>query len=184
MLGAHFDEVLVAAQTGAAWACTRLYEDLAPVVTGYLRMQGAREPDDLASETFLGVFRNLRSFSGDEGGFRSWVFTIAHRRLIDERRRRSRRPATVPLQTDVHEVASPHRVERDALSSLGLEEAGRLLEQLTPDQRDVLLLRIVGDLTIAQVADALGKREGAIKQLQRRGLLALQRIVEREGVTL
>lgn len=183
-LGAQFDSVMRAAQVGAGWALTRVYEDLAGVVTGYLRLQGAREPDDLASETFLGVFRNLSSFSGDEDGFRSWVFTIAHRRLIDERRRRSRRPDTVPLDTDLHEVSSPRLVEEDALAVLGAERAASLLDQLTPDQRDVLLLRLVGDLTVAQTAEALDRSEGAVKQLQRRGLLALQRILEREGVTL
>ncbi len=59
---------------------------------GYLRVQGAREPEDLTSEVFLGAFRGLSGFSGDEDQFRSWVFTIAHRRLTDERRRVSHRP--------------------------------------------------------------------------------------------
>ena len=63
-----------------------------PAVTGYLRLHGAVEPDDLASETFIGVFTGLAGFSGDEGALRAWVFTIAHRRLVDDWRRRSRRP--------------------------------------------------------------------------------------------
>src|SRR3954469_21521394 len=90
--GAAFDDVLAAAQTGAAWAFEVLYRDLSPVVTGYLRLHGAAEPDDLASETFLGVFTGLAAFHGDEVALRSWVFTIAHRRLIDDWRRHSRRP--------------------------------------------------------------------------------------------
>ena len=57
-------------------------------------MQGAADPDDLVSEVFLAVFRGIASFSGDEAGFRSWVFVIAHRRLQDSRRRRARRPQT------------------------------------------------------------------------------------------
>ena len=90
--GPVFDDVLAAAQAGAGWAFEVLYRDLSPVVTGYLRLHGAAEPDDLASETFLGVFTGLAGFSGDEDALRSWVFTIAHRRLIDDWRRRSRRP--------------------------------------------------------------------------------------------
>src|SRR5215210_8399760 len=90
--GLAFDDVLAAAQAGAAWAFEVLYRDLSPVVTGYLRLHGAAEPDDLASETFLGVFTGLAAFHGDEAALRSWVFTIAHRRLIDDWRRRSRRP--------------------------------------------------------------------------------------------
>src|SRR3954452_23105418 len=90
--GLPFDDVLAAAQAGAAWAFETLYPDLSPAVTGYLRLHGAPEPDDLASETFLGVFRGLSGFAGDEDALRSWVFTIAHRRLVDDWRRRSRRP--------------------------------------------------------------------------------------------
>jgi RNA polymerase sigma-70 factor (ECF subfamily) len=70
------------------WAFERLYADLAPVVAGYLRVQGAAEPEDLTSEVFLGVFTGIDSFEGSETQFRSWVFTIAYSRLVDERRRR------------------------------------------------------------------------------------------------
>src|SRR5215831_18270393 len=91
-LGADFEALLAAARAGRPEAWERVYRSLAPAVTGYLRMQGALEPDDLASEAFLGVFRSIGSFAGDEAGFRSWVFVIAHRRLVDERRARSRRP--------------------------------------------------------------------------------------------
>jgi DNA-directed RNA polymerase specialized sigma24 family protein len=89
-----FNSVLTAARAGADWAWERIYADLAPVVTGYLRGHGAAEPEDLAGETFLHVVRDLPRFEGDERAFRSWVFTIAHRRLIDDRRRRGRRPVT------------------------------------------------------------------------------------------
>src|SRR5919202_1040425 len=82
--GQAFDEVLAAAQQGAGWACTRLYEALAPAVFGFLRSQGARDPADLTSEVFLAVFSRCSSFSGTESQFRSWVFTIAHHRLIDD----------------------------------------------------------------------------------------------------
>ena len=93
----EFDTVLAAARTGSPSAFTRIFTALAPVVEGYLRLQGASEPEDLTIEVFLAVLRNLDSFEGDEAGFRSWVFTIAHRRLLDERRRGYRRPAPAPL---------------------------------------------------------------------------------------
>ena len=57
---------------------------------GYLRIQGASDPEDLANEVFLGVFQRIGDFAGEEDRFRSWVFTIAHSRLIDDRRRTSR----------------------------------------------------------------------------------------------
>jgi RNA polymerase sigma-70 factor (ECF subfamily) len=71
----------------------------------------------------------------------------------------------------------------EALERIGAEEVHRVLETLSPDQRAVLLLRIVADLTLEQVAEALGKRTGAVKQLQRRGLAAIKRRLKQEGVT-
>jgi RNA polymerase sigma factor (sigma-70 family) len=176
-----FPDVLAAAQCGAPWAFDRLYRDLAPAVAGYLRLQGATEPEDLASEAFIGVFSSLRGFAGEERAFRSWVFTIAHRRLTDERRRNGRRPAVAdtapadPMGGDV---------EAEALASLGTERVHRLCGELPPDQRAVLLLRMVADLTVEQTAAVIGKSPGAVKQLQRRGLAAVRKQLEREGVTL
>ncbi len=82
---------------GTLRALEDLFTTLAPIVAGYLRLQGSAEPDDLTSDVFLGAFRNLDTFRGDEAGFRSWLFTIAHRRLLDERRRLRRRPPPEPL---------------------------------------------------------------------------------------
>jgi RNA polymerase sigma-70 factor (ECF subfamily) len=171
--GAPFDDILVAAQAGAAWAFEVLYRDLSPVVTGYLRLHGAAEPDDLASETFLGVFTGLAGFTGDEGALRAWVFTIAHRRLVDDWRRRSRRPQV----TDDSEVLaewSGGDVEEDALVRVGAEHVERLCGGLPADQRAVLLLRILADLTVEQVAQVLGRSVASVKALQRRGLRTLR----------
>ncbi|WP_162448239.1 sigma-70 family RNA polymerase sigma factor [Phytoactinopolyspora mesophila] len=182
-LGEEFDAVLGAARTGAPWAFERIYGDLAPAVAGYARMQGSAEPEDLCSDVFMGVFAGLPSFSGSEKQFRSWVFTIAHRRLVDERRRRSRRHST-PI-ADVEAFDRPGGdVEEDALDVLGKRRVHALCAELSGDQREVLLLRVVADLTVEQVAQVVGKSPGAIKALQRRGLTALRKKLSREGVTL
>jgi RNA polymerase sigma-70 factor (ECF subfamily) len=175
--GLPFDDVLTAAQAGAAWAFERLYRDLAPAVTGYLRLHGAAEPDDLASETFIGVFTGLAGFRGDEDGLRAWVFTIAHRRLLDDWRRRSRRPqlaAEIPEPAD----AVGGDVEDDVLGRIGTAEVMRLCGTLPADQRSVLLLRILADLTVEQVAGVMGKSVPSVKALQRRGLRALRAQLE------
>ena len=186
-IGPGFDELLTAAQTGAPWALARVYEELAPAVTGYLRLRGAPEPDDTASEALLQVFRALPRFTGDEAAFRSWVFTIVHRRLIDDRRRRGRRPTTAPLEAGESEAGG--NVEHEALEALDPLGGGWMhdaLAALTDDQRDVLLLRIVGDLSVEEVAAIVGKRPGAVRALQHRALgrlrerLAEQRITTRE----
>jgi RNA polymerase sigma factor (sigma-70 family) len=178
--GLPFDDVLSAARAGAAWAFEVLYRDLAPAVTGYLRLHGAAEPDDLASETFIGVFTGLGGFTGDEAGLRAWVFTIAHRRLVDDWRRRSRRPQAADDPTDLSGHAGGD-VEDDALTRLGAEAVQRLCGELPADQRSVLLLRILADLTVDQVAQVLGRSVPSVKALQRRGLRTLRERLEREN---
>lgn len=161
---------------------TRIYSDLAPAVTGYLTLHGAGEPHDVASEVFLGVFRNLDSFNGGEEQFRSWVFTIAHRRLLDERRRMGRAPRPEPLP-DVLPAVHGGDVEVEALGALSEDWVRDVLARLSRDQRAVLLLRVVADLSVEEVARILGKRPGAVRALQHRGVQTLRRQLERERLS-
>ncbi len=183
-VGAAFDDVLAAAQAGAAWGFEVLYRDLSPVVTGYLRLHGAPEPDDLASETFLAVFRGLGGFRGDEDGLRSWVFTIAHRRLVDDHRRRGRRPQQADDAADVLTGIAGGDVEDDVLARLGAERVHRMCGDLPADQRSVLLLRVLADLTVEQVAAVMGRSVGSVKALQRRGLRRLREQLSPAAVPL
>ena len=180
MFGESFDSLLTAAGAGAGWAFTRLFEGLAPAVAGYLAVQGASEPDDLTSEVFQRAFTRIGSFSGDEERFRSWVFTIAHNLMVDDRRRRDRRPVPAPVDPDV----AGGDVEDDAMRRLSEQRVRRLCDRLAPDQRDVLLLRLVAGMTLEETATALGKTTGAVKALQHRAAAALRRHLEREGVSL
>lgn len=182
--GPDFESVLRAAQSGAPWALERLYQVFSPAVLGYLRVQGAADPDDLSNEVFLGVFQRIGAFAGDENRFRSWVFTIAHSRLIDDRRRTSRRPRTVQDSTDVPVDHAGGDAEQDALDRLSSRRVQALCEELVSDQRDVLLLRLMAGLTIEAIAESLGKSEGAVKALQRRGLTNLRKMLERDPVSL
>lgn len=171
-----FDETLAAARAGGEAAWERIYRWLAPSLTGYVRGHGAVEPDDLAGEVFLHVVRDLHRFAGSERDFRAWVFTIAHRRLTDERRSRGRRSAVAVAPTVLAPLAGAGGDVRDdahgRIEDAGVREA---IAGLADDQRAVVLLRIVGDLTISEIAGVLGKREGAVKALQRRGLKNLER---------
>jgi RNA polymerase sigma-70 factor (ECF subfamily) len=170
-----FENVLCAARAGAEWAWERLYAELAPAVAGYLRAHGAAEPEDLVGEVFLQVVRGLEGFSGGERQFRAWVFTIAHRRLVDDVRRRTRRPVA-PAEHAVLEAAAGAGgdVHDDAGAALDEARVVEAISALAPDQRSVLLLRIIGDLTVEEIAGALGKRPGAVKALQRRALRRLE----------
>ena len=170
-----FESVLFAARAGAEWAWARIYEELAPPVAGYLRAHGAPDPDDLLGEVFLQVVRGLDTFSGPEPAFRAWVFTIAHRRLVDDVRRRTRRPAMAMEPDVLSDIAGAGGdVTEDAAASLDAERVHAAIAELPPDERAVLLLRIMGDLTIEQIAEAVGKRPGAVKALQRRALKRLE----------
>ncbi len=175
MTSSMFDRTLASARGGEAWACARIYEDLKQPVLGYARLRGAEDPDDVTSEVFLCVFRDLDRFEGDEDDFRAWVFTIAHRRVLDEWRKRSRRPRWLPLGPEVDVKGGD--TQDEALAGLGLGEIERLLGRLTPEQRDVVLLRVLAGLPLEQVAEVMGRSVGAVKALQRRALNALNRLI-------
>ncbi len=170
--------MLGAARAGAEWAWTEIYREQSPAVLGYLRARRAADPEDLLGEVFLQVVRDLPRFDGDEGAFRAWVFTIAHHRLIDAGRRARRRPLIEPGAEVGEHHGGVGDSEEEALTSIAEQELTAMLARLSPDQQSVLLLRILGDLTVEQVASVIGKRPNAVKALQRRGLAALQRELE------
>ncbi len=184
-LGVAFDEVLTAAQANAGWAFTRLYESLVRAVHAYVRAQGVAQADDVTSEVFLGAFSRLRSFSGSEEQFRSWVFTIAHHRVVDERRAQARRPLIEDVTGGLTDVEAPGAgsAEDRALDRLGAQRAAQLLHGLSADQRDVITLRVIADLSVEEVARALGKQPGAVRALQHRALAALRRELAGHPVT-
>lgn len=169
------------ARSGSPEAFAELYERLAGPVAGYLRARGVPDVEDATSEVFIAVLTGVARFEGDGDRFRAWVFTIAHRRAVDRWRRASRTPQLDPIE-DAPPRAVPS-AEEDALASLGTARVRALLDLLSPDQRDVLLLRVVADLSLEQVAGVLGKREGAIKALQHRALARLRREIERKAVS-
>jgi RNA polymerase sigma-70 factor (ECF subfamily) len=180
-LGETFGEVLAAAKTGAEWAWAALYRSLAGQVTGYLRSRGATDPEDVASEAFFSVARAIHSFEGDESAFRSWIFVIAHRRLIDERRALSRRPSEIEHESIGDPVGG--NVETEAVERLITDDLLKAFEQLTDAQRDVLSLRIVAALSLDETARVVGRSLGATKALQRRALEAMRAKIDLEGVT-
>lgn len=171
----QFQSVIGAARTGAEWAWTGLYRNLAPAVLGYLRAQRVPEPEDLTAEVFLQVVKSLGRFEGTESEFRSWIFVIAHRKIIDDIRSRKRRPAhPAPLET-IESLTSAGNVEDEALDALTEAYFRRLMVDLTAEQRDVLLLRILGGLSVPEVAAAMGKRAGAVESAQQRALARLRK---------
>jgi RNA polymerase sigma-70 factor (ECF subfamily) len=180
----QFPRILAAAQAGGEWAWRELYGAVAPALTRYLRARGVPDADDIVGETFIRVVRSIDGFDGDEAGFRTWVFTIGRNIVADEVRRRERRPAGAAPDDQLAALGPTGDAEDDALRDLGRSRVRELLELLSPDQRDVLLLRILGGLTIPEIAVVIGKREGAVKMLQSRGIGALRKQISTGTVTL
>lgn len=175
-LGEQFDDVLAAAVRGEDWAWAQLYRDLAPSILGYLSGHGVPEAEDLTGECFVHIVRGIARFAGDEAAFRSWVFTIAHHRLVDYWRRHH--PARLrlvgsdelPRNLDA-ELSGGSRPESEVVQRAAVNE---ILGRLNPAQRDVLLLRVVQQFSVRETAQILGKSEGAVKLLQNRALKALR----------
>lgn len=179
--------MLVAASTGERQALTSLFRAFQPLLVRYLR---AREPavaDDLAGEVWLAVARGLGHgrFSGDEAGFRAWLFTIARRRVIEHRRTAARRP-TDPVPAEDLDRPSEGAEGRDPASIVvrrirAQEAIGRLLADLSDDQAEAVLLRVVADLDVDEVARIMDRSPGSVRVLCHR---ALGRLASRlpEGV--
>ncbi len=182
-IGDDFESVLAAARTGAEWAVGTLYRDLHPAVLRYLRAQDRSEAEDLDSQTWLDVARGLRGFRGDETGFRRWVFAIAHRRLIDHRRRVARRPIGSITPGSLVDQLPGGDVEEEAMTIVSTEAALRLIAALAPDQAEVVSLRVLGGFSSKEVAKIMGKKAGAVRVLQHRALLALAKELSRDPVT-
>ena len=166
--------VVDAARAGDTGAIAEIYRSLAPAVIGYLRGSGVRDPENVAGDVFEGVVRGLPRFAGDGIALRTWVFTIAHRRLVDERRRTRRRPECAPVDDSIVLFVTRDEFEPvlDAVIAAPVRHA---LARLTPDQRSVVVLRVVAQLSLAETAKVVGKAVPAVKMLQRRALDALSR---------
>ncbi len=119
-------------------------------------------------DVFVLVVRKLEQFSGNQDDFRGWVVTIAHHRLIDDARSRARRPVDPVTDEVLMAVKGPGDTEREVLNRIASDELQRAIKTLSPDQQDVVFLRLIAGLSINEVAAAVGKKPGAVKTLQSR----------------
>jgi RNA polymerase sigma-70 factor (ECF subfamily) len=171
------DDLTDAARRGESWALTEVWLRYSPAVMGYLRGRGVVDAEDMTSEVFLQVFRRIERFRGGEADLRTFVFSVAHARYVDDRRKLARRGVDAEFDPLSHDRPAAS-AETEAIHELGTQRVVALIETLSPDQRDVLLLRIVADLSLEATAQVLGKKVGAVKALQHRALAALRPLVE------
>jgi RNA polymerase sigma-70 factor (ECF subfamily) len=173
MIGPSFPAVLAAAQRGDERAFAELWRELQPPVLRYLRVAAPEAAEDLAADTWVSVIRGFARFRGDEPGFRALVFTAARHRALDWRRQLSRRQAAaVPVEV-LQDQPAPDDPAEAALEAQSTRAALALIAELPPSQAEVVALRMVAGLDVAQVASIVGKRPGAVRTLTHRGLRRL-----------
>ena len=166
---------LDAARRGAEAGFTELYRLLAGKVAGYLRGRGVVEFEDVTNDVFLGAFRSLKTCEGGPSEFRAWLFGIAWNKSADWHRSNARRPATFDSGGDRLPEIVGGNCEDEALAALAGQGLEAALASLTDDQRNVVALRVIADLSLGQVSDIMGTPIGAVKSLQHRALAALRR---------
>lgn len=171
----HQDERFIAAlRSGDVGALTVLYRRLNPALIRYLSSQEPIEGEDLGAEAWIDLAASLAKFKGGEGDLRALLFTIARRRLLDFRRKRSRRKTSPTSPETMPDRPDPDDPQDVALVSEGTRRALSLIESLPPDQREVIFLRVIAGLDIDQTAKVVGKRPGTVRVLSHRGLKSLQ----------
>jgi RNA polymerase sigma-70 factor (ECF subfamily) len=177
-----FAERLRAAQAGDETAFGQLFTDVQPLLLRYLRsLAGPGGAEDLAGDTWVAVVRDLHRFSGDDArGFRAWVLSIGRMRWIDDVRRRSRRPEH--LVAEAPEIGGADDVTAVVSRNAGTDWAMSVLDLLPPDQREVLVLRVIADLTVSETATVVGKTPGAVRVTAHRALRRLAELLP-ESVT-
>lgn len=172
-----FQERLAAAKEGDESAFVELFRSVQPSLLRYLSTIGGPLAEDVAGETWVSVVRGLDRFSGDESGWRAWVFTIARARLVDAQRRLSRMPDTVDAQEVLESRPDGVDVPADVEEIFSTEAALALIGRLPVDQAEAVLLRHVAGLDVARTAEVLDKRPGAVRVAAHRGLRRLSELL-------
>jgi RNA polymerase sigma-70 factor (ECF subfamily) len=168
----EIDKWLASAREGEETGFLGLWRELQPRLLRYLRVMNCTDADDVASETWLQVVRDLSTFHGDGDDFRKWLFTVGRHRAIDAGRARSRRP-TVSLPEDFDALADDQTVEDKVIEALSADRAVQLLTSLSSDQAQAVALRVIAGLDTLATASVLGRSRAAIRLALHRGLRSL-----------
>jgi RNA polymerase sigma-70 factor (ECF subfamily) len=166
------------AQDGDEQAFDRLFCAVQPGLLRYLRVLVGHDAEDVASEAWLCIVRDLSSFTGDDAAFRGWAATIARHRAVDHLRHRDRRPAASAPAEELAEMAAAEDTEALALDAISTDAAVRLIATLPPDQAEAVMLRAVLGLDAKTAGRVLGKRPGAVRTAAYRGLQRLAELAE------
>ncbi|MEW1721243.1 RNA polymerase sigma factor [Streptomyces sp. NPDC093109] len=180
MLGddAELTAAVLAAQDGDENAFRTVYRTVHPRLLGYLRtLVGEPDAEDVASEAWLQIARDLDRFSGDADRFRGWTARIARNRALDHIRMRGRRPAIGADETELAGKAAESDTAVEAMEALDTGRTMALIARLPQDQAEAVVLRVVVGLDAKSAARTLGKRPGAVRTAAHRGLKRLAELL-------
>jgi RNA polymerase sigma-70 factor (ECF subfamily) len=168
------DTALRRARAGDEGGFRQLWRALQPMLLRFLRVYGGDGPEDVASDTWLQVVRDLPGFKGDATDFRRWLFTIARHRAIDAGRRRARRPvALVGDAGSLDDRRSERSAEEHVMDRMSTDDALAALRRLPPAQAELVALRVLADLDVSTVAAIVGSTPGAVRVGVHRALRTL-----------
>lgn len=170
-----------AARHGNEQAFRSLYRAIQPGLLRYLQALVGADAEDVASETWLHVVRDLHTFKGDWAGFRRWTVTIGRHRALDHLRHHQRRPAFATPVEMFTELPNGHDTEAQAIQTLSTDEALAMIATLPQEQAEAVLLRVVVGLDAQSAAKVLGKRAGAVRTAAYRGLRRLTETLQEAG---
>ncbi|WP_433829037.1 RNA polymerase sigma factor [Actinoplanes sp. CA-015351] len=177
----ELDAVVRAAQTGDENAFRQLYRLQQPALLRYLRVLVGEDAEDVASEAWLQIARDLHSFRGDGDGFRGWTATIARHRAMDLLRAQRRRPQSAgPADEYLKEIRADDDTADRALELVTTDAALALIATLPQEMAEAVMLRVVVGLDAKSTGKILGRRPGAVRTAAYRGLRLL---AQRAAVT-
>ncbi|THA24850.1 RNA polymerase sigma factor [Streptomyces sp. RKND-216] len=172
-----------AAQEGDECAFRTVYRTVQPRLLGYVRtLVPDADAEDIASEAWLQIARDISNFSGDADRFRGWTARIARNRALDHIRMRGRRPAVGGDESELVAMAGGADTADEAMESLGTGHTMRIISRLPRDQAEAVVLRVVMGLDAKSAAEVLGKRPGAVRTAAHRGLRRLAELLEADGM--
>lgn len=175
---ADLDGVITAAAGGSPDAWRIVYDELSPSVYGYFVMHGAGRDDaeELTNEVFLQVLPKVAQMKGGWSGVKTFTFSVAHARLVDHFRENSRRQQQDEYTHDSDPRLHPS-AETEAVGNVAAGELLDVMDFLPPDQKTVIMMRVMADLSLEQTANAMGRSVAAVKKLQGTGLATLRKLL-------
>ncbi|MEO5723674.1 MAG: RNA polymerase sigma factor [Ilumatobacteraceae bacterium] len=177
--GSEGDGSLAAARSGDGQAVVQLFHELHPRLTRFVAASEPRVADDIVGEVWLAIARGIANFEGDERAFRAWAFSIARRRIADHRRTNIRHKTDLTAPEGFDALTASDETAQQAVDQLTGQEAARLVVTILPaEQAEVILLRVLADMEVDEVALVVGRSSNWVRVTQHR---ALRKLADRVG---